>query len=53
MKATIRDNESVYEYERMNWISFNNGVLTINYQDENDEECEEFGDIPEYLEINK
>lgn len=38
-----------YEYKKLNWIRISNGELVINYQDKNDEECEEFGDIPEYL----
>lgn len=49
MKVKIRDNGHSYTYENMNWIKAENGVLTINYQDENDEECEEFGDVPDYI----
>ena len=49
MKVTIRDKGRSFIYKNMNWLKAENGILTINYQDENNEECEEFGDVPDYI----
>jgi hypothetical protein len=49
MVVKICDKGKGYEYKKMNWIRIENGELIINYQDKNNETCEEFGDIPEYL----
>lgn len=51
MKGIIKENGREFKYENLNSIVIRNGELIINYQDENDEECEEIGDIPEFLEI--
>lgn len=51
MKGIIRDNGREFKYEKLNSITIKNGELIVNYQDENDEECEEIGDIPEFLEV--
>ena len=49
MIAKICDKGKGFEYKKMNFIRISNGELTINYRDENDEICEEFGPVPEYL----
>lgn len=49
MNVEIRDGEHSYEYGKMNWMKYEDGVLTINYQDYNNEECEEFGDAPDMI----
>lgn len=49
MIGKICDKGKGYEYKKLNWIRISNDELVINYQDKNDEECEEIGDIPEYL----
>ncbi len=49
MIVEIRDGEHSFEYSRMNWMKYKNGELIINYQDENEEECEEIGDAPDSI----
>lgn len=49
MKVTIKDNGHEYTYDNMNWLRARGDELIINYTDENDEECEEFGDVPDAI----
>lgn len=49
MKVTIKDNGREFTYDHMNWLRAIGDELIINYQDENDEECEEFGDVPDAI----
>ena len=47
MKLHIKDIDGhEYTYKNVNFIDVDNGQFVINYQDENDEECEEIGDVP-------
>lgn len=47
MKAIIKEHRCAFTYENVNHIKIDNdaNTCTINYQDENDEEHEEFGSM--------
>ena len=49
MKVTIKDNGREFTYNNMNWLRARGDELIINQQDENDEECKEFGDVPDAI----
>ena len=46
LRAHISDNDDEFDYKNVNFIKINGEDFIINYQDENDEECEEIGPIP-------
>lgn len=52
MQAIIKEHgEKVREfnYSLMNWIRIDSGNMTINYIDENGEEHQETGKVPDYM----
>ena len=54
MRASIMDKGHMYQYDKMIHVSVINGnELIIRYQDEEGENHEEVGDIPEYLAIQE
>lgn len=46
MQVRLSDNDQEYIYKKVNFIKIDGQDFIINYQDENDEECEEIGPIP-------
>ena len=46
MKVHISNNNGEFDYNNVNFIKIDGEDFIINYQDENDEECEEIGPIP-------
>lgn len=49
MTLEIQEGNKYYKYKNINWTRIHNGELTINYIDENGEQAEEFGPVPEYM----
>lgn len=48
LRVHISSNDEFY-YKNVNFIKIDGEDFIINYQDENDEECEEIGPIPSYI----
>lgn len=46
IRVRISSNDGEFDYKRVNFIKIDGEDFIINYQDENDEECEEIGPIP-------
>ena len=46
MKVHIGNNDGEFDYKKVNFIKISGEDFIINYQDDNDEECEEIGPIP-------
>lgn len=46
LRVHISDNDGEFDYKKVNFIKIDGEDFIINYQNENDEECEEIGPIP-------
>ena len=46
LRVRISSNDGEFDYKKVNFIKISGEDFIINYQDENDEECEEIGPIP-------
>lgn len=46
IRVHIGSNDGEFNYKKVNFVKIDGEDFIINYQDENDEECEEIGPIP-------
>lgn len=49
IQVHISSNDGEFDYKKVNFVKIDGEDFIINYQDENDEECEEIGPIPNYF----
>lgn len=46
LRVHISSNDGEFDYKKVNFIKISGEDFIINYQDDNNEECEEIGPIP-------
>ena len=49
MKAIIKDDGYEYKFDRMQFVRIDNGTMTIDYYDEEGNEHQEAGEVPDYI----